>query len=59
VPFDKRGLMKSALIGAWNASKGREQNDLVFCNESGGLPVRHAVRRIRPWYTDYSLGARQ
>src|ERR1700751_1739838 len=31
VPFDKRDLMKSALIGRWNASKHQQPNDLVFC----------------------------
>jgi hypothetical protein len=30
VPFDKRELMKSALIGRWNASQHRQADDLVF-----------------------------
>ena len=37
VPFDKRGLTKSALIGRWNASKHRQPDDLVFCTRKGGL----------------------
>ena len=35
VPFDKCGLMKSALIERWKASKHRQPNDLVFCTRKG------------------------
>ena len=52
VPFDKRGLMKSVLIGRWNASKHRQPNDLVFCTRKGkgkGGPLgrRNLLRHIK------------
>jgi integrase len=42
VPFDKRGLMKSALIGRWNAGKHRQPDDLVFSTRKGGPLGRRA-----------------
>src|SRR5207237_6313402 len=49
VPFDKRGLTKSALIGRWNASKHRQPDDLVFCTRKGGpLERRNLLRHIKP-----------
>lgn len=49
VPFDKRGLMKSALIGRWNASKHRQPDDLVFATRKGGpLGRRNLLRHIKP-----------
>jgi site-specific recombinase XerD len=48
VPFDKRGLMKSALIGRWNASKRRQPDDLVFSTRKGGtLGRRNLLRHIK------------
>jgi len=48
VPFDKRGLTKSALIGRWNASKHRQPDDLVFCTRKGGaLERRNLLRHIK------------
>lgn len=48
VPFDKRGLMKSALIRRWNASKHRQADDLVFCTRKGGsLGRRNLLRHIK------------
>jgi len=52
VPFDKRGLIKSALIGRWNVSKHRQPNDLVFCTRKGkgkGGPLgrRNLLRHIK------------
>jgi integrase len=41
VPFDKRGLMKSARVGRWNASKHRRPDDLVFST------CRAAPRSVR------------
>jgi integrase len=49
VPFDRRDLMKSALIGRWNASKHQQPNDLVFCTRKSkrkGSPLgRHNLLR--------------
>jgi integrase len=48
VPFDNRGLMKSALIGRWNASKLRQPDDLVFSTSKGGpLGRRNLFRHIK------------
>jgi integrase len=48
VPFDKRGLMKSVLIGRWNASKHRNPDDLVFSTRKGGaLGRRNLLRHIK------------
>jgi len=48
VPFDKRGLMKNALIGRWNASKHRKPDDLVFSTRKGGpLGRRNLLRHIK------------
>ena len=48
VPFDKRGLMKSALIGRWNASKRRKPDDLVFSTRKGdALGRRNLLRHIK------------
>jgi hypothetical protein len=73
VPFDKRGLMKSALIGRWNASQHRQADDLVFSTRNGGILgrrnlLRHIVglskavdfRSFRPMHSSLMLreGAR-
>jgi integrase len=56
VPFDKRGLMKSALIGRWNASKHRLPDDLVFCTRKGGLlGRRNLLRHIKTAATKLGL----
>ena len=56
VPFDKRGLMKSALIGRWNTSKHREPDDLVFCTRKGGLlGRRNLLRHIKAASTQLEL----
>jgi integrase len=60
VPFDKRGLMKGALIGRWNASKHRQPNDLVFCTRKGegkGGPLgrRNLLRHIKAAATKLGL----
>ena len=48
VPFDKCGLMKSALIRRWNTSKHRQANDLVFSTRKGGpLGRRNLLRHIK------------
>jgi integrase len=48
VPFDKRGVMTSALIGRWRASKHKGPNDLVFCTRKGGaLGRRNLLRHIK------------
>jgi integrase len=48
VPFDKRGLMKSALIARWNASKHHQPDDLVFSSRKGGpLGRRNLLRHIK------------
>lgn len=48
VPFDKRGLMKGALVGRWNASKHRQRDDLVFGTRKGGpLGRRNLLRHIK------------
>jgi integrase len=48
VPFDNCGLMKSALIGRWNASKHRRPDDLVFSTRKGGpLGRRNLLRHIK------------
>ena len=48
VPCDKRGLMKSALIERWNASKHRKPDDLVFSTRKGGpLGRRNLLRHIK------------
>ena len=48
VPFDKCGLMMSALIGRWKASKHRLQDDLVFCTRKGRvLGRRNLLRHIK------------
>jgi len=48
VPFDKLGLMKSALIERWNASKHRNRDDLVFSTRKGGpLGRRNLLRHIK------------
>ena len=48
VPFDKRDLMMSALIGRWKASKHRLPDDLVFCTRKGGaLGRRNLLRHIK------------
>jgi integrase len=48
VPFDKRGLMKSALVGTWDASKRRQTDDLVFCTRKGGpLGRRNLLRHLK------------
>ena len=48
VPFDKRGLMKSALIGRWTASKRRKPDDLVFSTRKGdALGRRNLLRHIK------------
>jgi hypothetical protein len=62
VPFDKRGLMKSALIGRWNASKHRQPNDLVFCTRKGkgkGGPSgrRNLLRHIKAAATKLGLSS--
>jgi integrase len=56
VPFDKRGLMKSALIGRWNASKRRQPDDLVFSTRKGGtLGRRNLLRHIKTAATKLGL----
>ena len=56
VPFDKRGLMKSALIGRWNASKHRQPDDLVFSTRKGGpLGRRNLLRHIKAAATKLGL----
>jgi integrase len=60
VPFDKRGLMKSVLIGRWNASEHRQPNDLVFCTRKGkgkGGPLgrRNLLRHIKAAATKLGL----
>ncbi|MCI0349964.1 MAG: site-specific integrase [Acidobacteriales bacterium] len=56
VPFDKRGLMKSALIGRWNASKHRQPDDLVFSTRKGGpLGRRNLLRHIKTAATKLGL----
>jgi integrase len=48
VPFDRRGLMKSALIDRWDASKHRNPDDLVFSTRKGGvLGRRNLLRHIK------------
>jgi len=48
VPFDKRGLIESALIGRWRATEHRDGNDLVFCTRKGGvLERRNLLRHIK------------
>ncbi len=48
VPFDRHGLMKSALIDRWNASKHRNPDDLVFSTRKGGvLGRRNLLRHIK------------
>jgi len=48
VPFDKRGLMKSALVGRWNASKHRQRDDLMFGTRKGGpMGRRNLLRHIK------------
>jgi integrase len=48
VPFDRRGLMKSVLIGKWNASKHRNPDDLVFSTRRGGaLGRRNLLRHVK------------
>ena len=48
VPFDKRWLMKSALVGRWNASKHRQRDDLAFGTRKGGpLGRRTLLRHIK------------
>jgi integrase len=56
VPFDKRGLMKSTLIGRWNASKHRQPDDLVFLTRKGGpLGRRNLLRHIKTAATKLGL----
>jgi integrase len=48
VPFDKRGLMRSVLVGRWHASKHRNPDDLVFSTRKGGaLGRRNLLRHIK------------
>jgi integrase len=48
VPFDRSGLMKSALVGRWNASQHRQPDDLVFSTRKGGvLGRRNLLRHIK------------
>lgn len=48
VPFDQHGLIKSALIGAWKASKHQQADDLVFCTRKGGpLGRRNLLRHLK------------
>ena len=48
VPFDMRGLLKSALIRRWNASKHRQPDDLVFSTRKGGpLGRRNLLRHVK------------
>lgn len=48
VPFDKRGLVKSVLIGRWKASKHRLPDDLVFSTRKGGpLGRRNLLRHVK------------
>jgi len=50
VPFDNCWLMKSALVGRWNASKHRQRDDLVFGTRKGGpLGRRNLLRHIAGW----------
>ena len=56
VPFDRRGLMKSALIDRWNASKHRNPDDLVFSTRKGGvLGRRNLLRHIKAAATKLGL----
>jgi len=56
VPFDKCGLMMSALIGRWNASKHRQADDLVFSTRKGGtLGRRNLLRHIKAAATQLGL----
>lgn len=56
VPFDKCGLMKSVLIGSWNASKHRNSDDLVFSTRKGGaLGRRNLLRHIKAAARDLGL----
>ena len=56
VPFDRRGLMKSALIDRWNASKHRSPDDLVFSTRKGGvLGRRNLLRHIKVAATNLGL----
>lgn len=62
VPFDRRDLMKSALIGRWNASKHQQPNDLVFCTRKGkrkGSPLgrRNLLRHIKAAATKLGLSS--
>lgn len=56
IPFDRSGLMKSALIGRWNASKHRSPDDLVFSTRKGGpLGRRNLLRHIKVAATKLGL----
>ena len=56
VPFDERGLMKSAFVGRWNTSKHRRPDDLVFCTRKGGpLGRRNLLRHIKAAATTLGL----
>ncbi len=48
VPFDRCGLIKSALIGRWRASNHRQPDDLAFSTRDGApLERRNLLRHIK------------
>lgn len=48
VPFDGLGVIRSALLAVWNASKHRQPDDLVFSTRKGGpLGRRNLLRHIK------------
>ncbi|MGE5113258.1 MAG: tyrosine-type recombinase/integrase [Acidobacteriaceae bacterium] len=59
IPLDSHGILRSVLDAAWQRSKHRKPNDLVFCNAKGG-PVnrRNLLRRhLKPTVTKLGLPA--
>jgi integrase len=59
VPFDRRGLMKSALIGRWNASKHRLRQELVGRASGRGDPSRRSGLRCCSKRRERSQGSQE